>query len=63
MARPYDVIVYGASGFTGTLVSEYLATKYDGKARAILPSIKFTNMHVIVYNCNYNTQRRIALVC
>lgn len=39
MARPYDVIVYGASGFTGTLVSEYLATKYDGKARAILPSI------------------------
>lgn len=28
-ARPYDVIVWGASGFTGGLVAEYLAKKYS----------------------------------
>ena len=26
----FDIIVYGASGFTGRLVAEYLATKYGG---------------------------------
>lgn len=28
--REFDVIVYGASGYTGRLVAEYLATKYSG---------------------------------
>lgn len=26
----FDIVVYGASGFTGRLVAEYLAAKYDG---------------------------------
>ena len=26
----FDIIVYGASGFTGRLVAEYLAAKYGG---------------------------------
>ncbi|MDE2363749.1 MAG: saccharopine dehydrogenase NADP-binding domain-containing protein [Hyphomicrobiales bacterium] len=29
--REFDVIVYGASGFTGRLVAEYLAKSYSGK--------------------------------
>jgi short subunit dehydrogenase-like uncharacterized protein len=32
--RPYDVIVWGATGFTGRLVAEYLAERYgDGSLR------------------------------
>src|SRR5271165_2214114 len=27
----FDIIVYGATGFTGQLVAEYLATHYTGK--------------------------------
>jgi short subunit dehydrogenase-like uncharacterized protein len=30
-ARPFDLIVYGASGFTGRLVAEYLHTRYGAK--------------------------------
>lgn len=34
MAREFDVIVYGATGFTGRLVAEYLAERYaDGSVR------------------------------
>lgn len=29
--RKYDVIIYGATGFTGKLVAEYLAENYDIK--------------------------------
>lgn len=32
MARKYDVIVFGASGFTGSLVAEYLAQNYIKKS-------------------------------
>lgn len=28
MARPYDLVVYGGSGFTGRLAAEYLARRY-----------------------------------
>ena len=28
--RTYDVIVYGATGFTGRLVAEYMAETYPG---------------------------------
>jgi short subunit dehydrogenase-like uncharacterized protein len=31
-AREFDIIVYGASGYTGRLVAEYLADKYAGGA-------------------------------
>ncbi|WP_033073447.1 saccharopine dehydrogenase family protein [Sphingopyxis sp. MWB1] len=33
-AREYDIIVYGATGFTGRLVAEYLAHHYAGRADA-----------------------------
>ena len=26
----FDIVVYGATGFTGQLVAEYLATQYKG---------------------------------
>ena len=29
--RPYDIVVYGATGYTGRLVAEYLARHYQGK--------------------------------
>ncbi len=34
-ARPYDIVVYGATGFTGRLVAEYLAQHYgqDGPGK------------------------------
>lgn len=32
MAREFDIIVYGATGFTGRLVAEYLAAAYPGDA-------------------------------
>src|SRR5205807_7041537 len=28
----FDIVVYGATGFTGQLVAEYLATRYNGDA-------------------------------
>src|SRR4029079_18512566 len=30
MKRDFDVIVYGATGYTGRLIAEYLATSYRG---------------------------------
>ena len=33
MARDFDIIVYGATGFTGRLVAEYLATTYPSGVR------------------------------
>jgi short subunit dehydrogenase-like uncharacterized protein len=33
MARDFDIIVYGATGFTGRLVAEYLASAYPGADR------------------------------
>jgi short subunit dehydrogenase-like uncharacterized protein len=32
-SREFDVVVYGASGFTGRLAAEYFASKYQGKVR------------------------------
>src|SRR5450432_1132117 len=29
-AKKFDIVVYGASGFTGQLVAEYLASRYRG---------------------------------
>jgi len=29
--RPYDIVVYGSTGYTGRLVAEYLAHHYQGK--------------------------------
>ena len=33
-SRDLDIIVYGATGFTGRLVAEYLAHHYKGRADA-----------------------------
>ena len=30
--RPFDIIVYGATGYTGRLVAEYLAHHYGAAA-------------------------------
>lgn len=35
MSAPYDVVLWGASGFTGRLVAEYLATNYPDLSWAI----------------------------
>ena len=32
--REFDIIVYGATGFTGRLVAEYLAQHYKGRSDA-----------------------------
>src|SRR3546814_8633470 len=32
--REYDIIIYGATWFTGRLVAEYLTTRYAGRADA-----------------------------
>ena len=31
-SKKFDIVVYGATGFTGQLVAEYLATQYKGDA-------------------------------
>ena len=28
--KPFDIVVFGASGYTGRLVAEYLAAEYGG---------------------------------
>lgn len=33
-SRPFDIVVYGATGYTGRLVAEYLAHHYAGRADA-----------------------------
>ncbi|WP_267382496.1 MULTISPECIES: saccharopine dehydrogenase NADP-binding domain-containing protein [unclassified Sphingomonas] len=48
MAREFDIIVYGATGFTGRLVAEYIATTYPdgvrwamaGRSRAKLEEVR-----------------------
>ncbi len=47
MARDFDIIVYGATGFTGRLVAEYLAANYParswamaGRSRAKLEAVR-----------------------
>ena len=35
MAREFDVIVFGATGFTGRLVAEYLATRYGAGGEVV----------------------------
>ena len=30
MQREYDIVVWGASGFTGQLVTDYMASQYGG---------------------------------
>ena len=32
--RPYDIVVYGATGFTGRLVAEYLTRHYGQEGPA-----------------------------
>jgi short subunit dehydrogenase-like uncharacterized protein len=32
--RPFDIVVYGATGYTGRLVAEYLASHYGNRAEA-----------------------------
>ncbi|RKO92844.1 hypothetical protein BDK51DRAFT_40398 [Blyttiomyces helicus] len=34
-SRAYDIVVFGATGFTGVLVAEYLATRYPHLRLAI----------------------------
>ena len=34
MARDLDIVVYGATGFTGRLVAEYFAHHYKGRKDA-----------------------------
>ena len=36
-----DIVVYGATGFTGQLVAEYLAAQYKGDA-----SLKLSLIHI-----------------
>src|SRR5688500_8826155 len=33
-AREFDIVVYGATGYTGRLVAEYLATHYKARSDA-----------------------------
>ncbi|KQN92914.1 saccharopine dehydrogenase [Sphingomonas sp. Leaf231] len=33
MADDFDIVLFGATGFTGGLVAEYIASRYDGQAR------------------------------
>jgi short subunit dehydrogenase-like uncharacterized protein len=39
MSRPFDLIVYGASGFTGRLVAEHFVSSY-GQVRVWVPAYK-----------------------
>ena len=33
MAREFDIVIFGASGFTGSLVAEYVAKEYDNSIK------------------------------
>ena len=33
MTAKFDIVVYGATGFTGQLVAEYLATQLQGRCQ------------------------------
>ena len=41
MSRDFDLIVYGATGFTGRLVAEYLNTQYAGSD---IKSVSYTHL-------------------
>ena len=36
MKRDFDIIVYGATGYTGRLIAEYLATSYCDKMQTLV---------------------------
>ncbi len=47
MAREFDVIVYGATGFTGRLVAEYLAQTYPAGVRWAMAGRSLTKLQEI----------------
>lgn len=48
MAREFDLIVYGATGFTGRLVAEYLAQRYgDGSVNWAMAGRSLTKLEQI----------------
>lgn len=48
MAREFDLIVYGATGFTGRLVAEYLAQRYgDGSLRWAMAGRSLTKLEQV----------------
>lgn len=48
MAREFDLIVYGATGFTGRLVAEYLATHYgDGSLSWAMAGRSLTKLQAV----------------
>eukprot|EP00457_Paulinella_chromatophora_P005061 gb/GEZN01005074.1/.p1 GENE.gb/GEZN01005074.1/~~gb/GEZN01005074.1/.p1 ORF type:complete len:521 (-),score=93.29 gb/GEZN01005074.1/:253-1815(-) len=47
--RPYDLVLYGATGFTGTLAAEYLAKNYgDGSVRWALAGRSKAKLEALV---------------
>ena len=46
-AREFDIIVYGATGFTGRLVAEYLATTHAGRGRWAMAGRSLTKLEEV----------------
>lgn len=52
--RPYDVVLWGATGFTGGLVCEYLAERYASDSNlkfAIGGRNKVRPLRLVYYTC------------
>ena len=47
MAHDFDIIVYGATGFTGRLVAEYLAAAYPGRGRWAMAGRSLTKLEEV----------------
>ena len=47
MARDFELIVYGASGYTGALVAEYLATAYPAGVRWAMAGRSLTKLQAV----------------
>lgn len=43
--RPYDVVLFGATGFTGGLTAKYLARNLPAAARCPVPSFRRQSTH------------------
>ncbi len=62
MAKVFDIVVYGATGFTGTLLAEYVASRY-GASRQLRWAIAGRSMSGLQVRPSFESRlRRLMMV-
>ena len=61
MAKVFDIVVYGATGFTGTLIAEYVASRY-GASRQLRWAIAGRSMSGLQVRAAFESRLRCLML-